>query len=66
MIYRKLEDAAFVAVVLSFLLVCWQLIATVVQLSFLLLVELSKIVFPFVLAVAWHFVELISKKMRRS
>lgn len=66
MIYRKLEDAAFIAVVLSFLLVCWQLIVAVVQVSFLLLVDLSKIIFPFILAVIWLFVELISEKLKRS
>lgn len=43
-----------------------ELITTVVQLCFLLLVELSKIIFPFVCAVAWHFVELMSEKIKRS
>lgn len=54
MISRKLEDAAFIGVVLYALLFCWHLICGAIHLSFILLVELSKTLVSALSKLTWH------------
>jgi divalent metal cation (Fe/Co/Zn/Cd) transporter len=66
MISRKLEDAAFIGVVLYSLLICWHLIVGVIQLSFVLLVELSKTLASFLAAVTWYVMTSRNEQKGRS